>query len=86
VTCDGDTLVECAAGEPEQRTSCAAHGLRCVGGNGSVSCANDTKCEVDSAAQTCDGGRITYCFAGGWLTADCIAAGFSGCDPLGCTL
>lgn len=84
--CDGDTAVACGAGNPERRTNCAAQGLRCVTSEGSAYCDDDTQCQVDSAGQTCNGGRLTYCFAGMWLTADCIANGFSGCAQSGCTL
>jgi hypothetical protein len=81
--CDGDVVVACD-GSHEARVDCAALGLRCVGSGQSVECANDTRCHVDTAMTTCDAGRITYCFAGTWLTADCVAAGFSGCGPAGC--
>lgn len=82
--CDGNFVVACD-GSHEARVDCAALGLSCVENGQSVECADGTSCQVDTATTTCDSGRITYCFAGTWLTADCIAAGFSGCGPAGCT-
>lgn len=85
VRCEGDTLVACSEGR-EARYDCAAVGLRCVRGlNTPYVCGSGAEC--DSTAQaSCDGGRYRYCWAGSWLTTDCKAAGFRGCNYNGCTL
>lgn len=84
--CEGDMIVGCDTAGHERRIDCAAQGLRCVTYEGAIQCANGSECAVDTATQTCDGNRLRYCFDGIWLTADCLAAGFSGCAPSGCTL
>jgi hypothetical protein len=90
IRCEGDTLVVCPEGR-EERFDCTVSGLRCVRGLNTPAspspyvCGSGSECDY-TAQPSCDGGRYRYCWLGSWLTTDCKAAGFSGCNYAGCTL
>ena len=80
--CESDTLVYTCKEGSTVHIDCAKQGLHCF--DQRSTCGLGPQCITQSVDDSCANGKITGCLAGALITADCAAAGFSGCDQNGC--
>jgi hypothetical protein len=84
-SCQGDVMDACVGAAVGRQAkldcSCFGPGFSCQSAEGATFCGAASECDPETHAKSCNGTSVVFCDAGKLRSVDCMALGFTSCNP-----